>query len=62
MSDHIVNLTEIRPDICLQERRYPEAPVTLVQFSAVLLSVVFRALKPFTLGRSTVTQKQSRND
>ena len=44
----------LRPDICRQERRYAEAPVTLVQFSVVLLSVVFRALKPFTLGRSTV--------
>jgi len=43
--------------MCLQDSRYPDAPVTLVQFSTVLLSVVFRALNPVTLGRSTVTQQ-----
>lgn len=45
------------PEMCLQERRYPEAPATRVQFRTVLLSVVFKATNPSTLGRSTETHK-----
>ena len=45
--------------MCLQESRYPEAPATLLQDSSVPLSLVFSAVKPLTLGRSTGTETRS---